>query len=212
MRSGSLVLSLVACGARSLAPAPEGSAPLLPPVTAGEAVEVLASYEPALPEPESAESVEAPDLAVYSLRRGESLAHFARWSGLPVEDIAELSGLSLDDVLAVGTEVHLPLDAEGRAKLEAHRDAHHLRRAEAYLASRGGSLGTEFHRVRTGESAWTVAKDSSRIPVWLLETYNPSVDLDALKPGMELMVPVLADSIAAAANAAELEPGWESKE
>jgi len=209
MGSGSLILSLVACGARPLAPAEVVVTPPRPPLVAVEPTALLEAGEEALPAPEPAGTPASSDLAAYHLRRGESLAHFARWSGVPVEDIAELSGLSLDDVLAVGTEVRLPLDADGRAKLEANRDAHHLRRADAYLASRGGSVGTEFHRVRTGESAWTVARDNAHIPLWLLETYNPSVDLDDLHPGMELMVPVLADSIAAAANAAELEPGWE---
>ncbi len=206
MWSGSLVLSLVACGARPVAPATEVASLPVPPVVAVVPIALLEPMEDALSVPES---LEPPELAVYHLRRGESLAHFARWSELPVEDIAELSALPLDDMLPVGTAVLVPLDVEGRGKLEANRDAHHLRRAEAYLASRGGSVGTEFHRVRTGESAWTVAKENSRIPVWLLETYNPSVDLDHLHPGMELMVPVLADSVAAAANAAELEPGWE---
>jgi hypothetical protein len=209
MGPGSFVLSLVACGVGPVEHAGEAPSPLLGPVVAVEPVTPVAIVEESLPAPEPESETASLEVAVYTLRRGESLAHFARWSGLPVEDIAELSGLSLDELLPVGVAVHLPLDAEGRAQLEAERDAHHLRRAEAYITSRGGSVGTEFHRVRTGESAWTVAKDNARIPVWLLETYNPSVDLENLRPGMELMLPVLADSVAAAANGAELEPGWE---
>jgi LysM repeat protein len=73
-------------------------------------------------------------------------------------------------------------------------------RVEGYLASRGGSVGTDFVKVRTGDSAWKIAQDNQGIPVWVLEAYNPSVDLDALRPGQELMVPVLADVVVDAAN------------
>ena len=31
--------------------------------------------------------------------------------------------------------------------------------------------------------------------MWLLETYNPSANLDRLRPGEELMVPIIADIV-----------------
>lgn len=151
------------------------------------------SVEPAEPvEP----VVEAPaEGETFRLRRGETLAHFARWSGLPVEAIAEASELDLDGSYPVGTEVRVPLGGERLDTTREARDQHHLRRLEGYLASRGGSVGTDFVRVRTGDTAWSLARDSQGIPVWVLESFNPSTDLDRLRPGQELMVPVLADVV-----------------
>jgi hypothetical protein len=131
----------------------------------------------------------------FTLRRGESLAHFARWSELPVEEIAAASGLPLDGAYAVGTEVFVPLTGEALARVETRREAHATQRVEGYLASRGGSVGSEFVPVRTGDTAWDIAQRQQGIPVWLLEAYNPSVDLDRLRPGQELMVPVLGDVV-----------------
>lgn len=145
----------------------------------------------ALPEPHAVAAV-----ARFKLRRGETPSHFARWSGLPVEVIAEASGLSLGGTYPVGTEIRVPADPERQAELERAREAHHARRAEGYLASRGGARGTEFYTVRTGDTAWSIAMDAHGIPVWLLETYNPSVDLERLRPGQDLMVPILADTVA----------------
>ena len=144
--------------------------------------------------------IQAPSVA-FTLRHGESLDHFARWSGLPVEDIAAASELSLHSTYAAGTEVRLPVADEARSEVEKARDAHHIRRAEGYLSSRGGAVGTEFITVRTGDTAWSLAREQQGIPIWLLETYNPSVDLDTLRPGQQLMVPVVADIVVDAEDA-----------
>lgn len=136
----------------------------------------------------------------FALRRGETLTHFARWSEIPVEDIADISSLDLEDLHAVGTAIQLPLTAEQRSHVEEQRERHRVRRVEGYLASRGGSVGVEFHRVRTGESAWSIARDAHGMPVWLIEAYNPSIDLERLRPGQELQVPLLADTVVDAAS------------
>ena len=139
---------------------------------------------------------DAPLTAKYSLKRGETLAHFARWSGLPVEVIAEHSSLGLTEVYPVGTEIIVPLDPEARARVELARTQHHVARADGYLDSRGGVAGTDFYTVRSGDTAWSISRNELGIPVWLLETYNPSVDLDRIAPGTRLMVPALADTVA----------------
>jgi hypothetical protein len=171
----------------------------------------------ALPSPDPTAAVEVEDtvpaspfetlqpgsFASYELRRGETIAHFARWAELPVATVAEASGVGLLDTLEVGTEVRVPVDEESRARIEQRRTAHHHRRAEGYLASRGGTVGTEFYTVRTGETAWSIANDALGIPVWMLETYNPAVDLDRLRPGQDLMVPVVADTVVDAGEPVE---------
>lgn len=132
----------------------------------------------------------------FELRRGETLAHFARWSELPVEDVALWSGLNLDGSYAVGTQVFLPVTGEALSQVELSRASHREVRVDGYLSLRGGSVGNDFYQVRTGDTAWGIAKNNQDIPVWLLEAYNPSVDLELLRPGDELMVPVLADVVA----------------
>ena len=159
------------------------------------------------PIPESDEAVAsvAPDIELepveaseFELRHGETLAHFARWSGLTVESVAENSQLSLDGAYPVGTKIVLPLSGDERSRLETARDDHHQRRVEGYLASRGGAQGSEFYTVRTGDNAWVIAKNRFGIPLWLLESYNPAVDLDALRPGQDLMVPIIDDVVVSA--------------
>jgi len=145
----------------------------------------------------------APATAIYALRSGETLDHFARWSGVPVEDIAAQSGLSLGKLHDVGTELVLEVDDDLRAAIDLARDGHHAARAERYLARRGGLVDHVEYHVRTGDTAWAVANDNGDVPVWLLEGLNPSVDLDRLRPGQTLSLPVTADMVDAVADATD---------
>lgn len=156
----------------------------------------VASLRPSVDVPEGPE-------ARFTLRRGETLAHYARWSELPVEVIAAASELDLDGIYPVGTEVVVPIDDQGLAALTARRDRHHQARVDAYLAARGGSSGNLQVEVRTGDSAWTIAKEHEGIPVWLLESLNPGVDLEHLRPGQTLVVPRIGQGTVASADDAE---------
>ena len=157
------------------------------------AVEVQPSEDKAPTDDATYVRGEVEPLVAYTLRRGETLDHFARWSELPVEIIAEASAVSLTATLDVGTIVQVPADHARRSRIEQARDAHHLRRAEGYLESRGGASATRFYVVKTGDTAWSIARRQGDVPVWLVEAFNPSMNLDALRPGEVLMLPILAD-------------------
>ncbi len=174
-----------------------------------EATEPEAVAEIVAEEPEAGDHTPG---ARFELRRGETLAHFARWSELSIEQIAEASDLDLGGNYQVGTEIVVPVGPEEMSTLITKRDAHHAARAEAYLSGRGGSVGSAFVVVRSGDTAWSIAKDNSEIPVWLLESYNPAVDLDALQPGQELMVPTIGSGIVADAEEVSIESLSETEE
>ncbi len=155
-----------------------------------------AAEAPATPEVEFV-APEPTQVTSWTVRRGESLAHFARWAELPVETVAEASGVSLSAALQVGEAVVIPGDGAVRGKVEQARQRHHQVRAKAYLSTRGGAVGTAFHTVRTGETGWSVATRELGLPVWLVEAYNPAVNLDRLRPGEQLLYPVVSDTVAA---------------
>ncbi len=168
--------------------------------TGGEAMDLTESVpaaEPplAMPVVEAVPEERDVEVAAFELRRGETLAHFARWSDVPVEEIASTSQLDLGGIYPVGTEILIPADSEQASRIEERRRGHHDRRVESYLGTRGGALGDEVYAVRTGDSAWKIARVEYDVPVWVLESYNPGVNLDRLTPGMELTMPIIADTV-----------------
>lgn len=202
----SVLLVLSACGAEPAAPKPRVVAAAVPvePVQPVESELPLAVEAPPIaalapPSPAPTPLPPAIETHVWRLQHGESLAHFARWAELPVELVAETSGLPLDGQYPPGTIVRVPADAVDLALVEARRDAHWKRKLDGYLASRGGEQGVESYRVRTGDSAWTIARHAQGIPMWVLAAYNPDVRLERLVPGQALQVPVLQDTVVDAA-------------
>jgi hypothetical protein len=50
--------------------------------------------------------------------------------------------------------------------------------------------GTLEHRMRSGESLWVLSHRVYAVPTWLIQRYNPDVDLARLTPGTTLVIPV----------------------
>jgi LysM repeat protein len=128
---------------------------------------------------------------------GESLVLLSRWSGSSVEEIGELNQMDVRDSLYPGQRIKLPLADD--AQIEAFQDARargQQDRIDRYLSSRGGLVDVDVHVVRTGETAWQVARDETGIPLWVLASFNQDTDLQNLGIGQPLQVPVLGDTVA----------------
>ena len=53
--------------------------------------------------------------------------------------------------------------------------------------------GTEVYIARPGDSLWSLTQRFTQIPVWLLQQYNPDVNLSALRQGLRIVVPRVED-------------------
>ena len=74
---------------------------------------------------------------------------------------------------------------------EARRRAFHRELQEAFFARRH-ITGTTRHMIRNGDSLWELSEVRYNVPVWLLRQYNPDLDLDRIRPGNTLIVPLIA--------------------
>ena len=86
-------------------------------------------------------------------------------------------------------------DEKGQTSFIQSRDTFHDRRKTRYLNRRGGLAEVREYRVRTGDTVWNIAKDHGDLPLWLVRSYNPGVDLNRVRIGDTLSVPIMGDSI-----------------
>jgi membrane-bound lytic murein transglycosylase D len=119
---------------------------------------------------------------------GESLSLLADWLGIGVDALLRHNGMGASATIHVGSSLKLPFGVESRAAFEERRIAYHRAIRDTYLAQHPID-GTLEHRIRQGESAWSLAERRYRIPVWLLREYNPGLDLAEVRPGTRVVIP-----------------------
>ena len=132
-----------------------------------------------------------------SVRAGENLVFFAQWADISVDDIIDSNDIDPLATLQPGDEVAIPVaDAEGAVAFDQAREVFAADRLDRYLTGRGGLLGVTPYAVHTGETAWEIARDQAGIPTWVLSEFNRGVDLNRLRIGERLQLPVLGDTVA----------------
>lgn len=138
---------------------------------------------------------EGDPLLEIEIRPGESLVLLSQWSGLSVEAIAEANGLRTGATLYPGQLLEVDLDVETFAAMQDTRDRFEDARLDRYLTRRGTLVGVTTHTVGTGETAWQIAREHGELPLWVVASFNRGRNLDRLRIGDELNLPMLGDTV-----------------
>jgi membrane-bound lytic murein transglycosylase D len=122
------------------------------------------------------------------VQAAETLGHYADWLGVSASSLRQLNHMKKSQALRVGRRLALDLSRISVKQFEQRRTAYHRGLQEAFFADYR-IAGTERHRVKAGESIWVITQKRGNVPVWLLRQYNPEMDLGAVRPGAELIIP-----------------------
>ena len=161
------------------------------PVSAGEA-EALGPALVAGSEstPASTDPVDysvAPDSTIRVVA-AETLGHYADWLGIGASRLRQLNKLRSGQPVLLGNRLKLDLGKVSAEEFERkRREYHYALQANFFNANR--ILGTEIYVVRRGDSLWSITQRYARVPAWLLQQYNPDVNLGELRPGAQVVVP-----------------------
>jgi membrane-bound lytic murein transglycosylase D len=168
------------------------------------------SNAPRLPEPVTEEQAEAEspavgpagaatvltdaiDLAVgkdgtIRVAAAETLGQFAEWAGIGASRVRALNRMRPGQPVLLGQKLRLEFVKVSREQFEQQRREFHARLQAQFFAEHR-ILGTEIYVARRGDSLWNVTQRYSNLPIWLLQQYNPDVDLAELRAGMQIVVP-----------------------
>ena len=119
--------------------------------------------------------------ARHEVRRGDTMSWIASRYGVTVDAIRMANSLS-SNFLSVGQNLLIPVSAN---KLAAVRPPSYIR-AQATTSRSGGAPVKVVHRVRYGESLWSIAK-RYRVYVHQLREWN-LLDTDMLRSGQRLFI------------------------
>lgn len=131
------------------------------------------------------------------VRAGETLDQFARWADSSVEELADINGIEVRGILVPGQALMLPIEGSDLDALEEERVADAEAKLARFIAKRGGLAGIAAHEVRSGDSAWAISKREAMVPLWVLSAFNTKVDMEALRPGDTIYLPVMGETLGA---------------
>jgi membrane-bound lytic murein transglycosylase D len=159
------------------------------PVTAAQADDLGPSLGPGIETPQSADpidySIENDSIAVAA---DETLGHYAEWLGTTAARLRQINKMKFGQPVLIGRRIKLEFDEIPREDFEQQRrEYHRVLQASFFAAHR--IVGTDVYTVRRGDSLWTVRQRAGQLPVWLLQQYNPDVDIGEMRAGVEIVVP-----------------------
>jgi membrane-bound lytic murein transglycosylase D len=164
------------------------------PVSAAQAAALSPALGPA------AEAQQSADPTDYSVARDgtlrvaadETLGHYADWLGVPSTRLRALNHLGTRAQVRIGQRVHLEFAKVTREDFEARRREYHRTLQASYFAAHR-IVGTQVYIARPGDSGWTLTQRNAQLPLWLLQQYNPDLDLADLRAGTQIVMPRVQD-------------------
>ena len=167
--------------------ASEAPQPVEPPVAARPA------WADGVEEPANAGENDLPQGWPVEVRRGETPALLAQWSGQDAKEIVFVNAEALGNRkwLKVGDRINVHMSANRKVAFDRLRDAFQRERVESFFSNRYFKE-VVVYRVKKGEFIATAAKRYGDVPLWLIEEFN-QIDFRSLQPGDEILIPVVAE-------------------
>ncbi len=160
------------------------------PVTASEARAESPSLVPDGAVASTSESIDYAIGADNSIRVAaeETLGHYAQWLNIPTSRLRTLNRLGAGAAVPLGRRLKLDFSTTPREQFDSRRREFHDSLQAAFFAGHR-ILGTRVYVTRQGDSLWGVSQRQGGLPAWLLLHYNPDIDFNALRAGLEIVIP-----------------------
>lgn len=160
------------------------------PVSAAQAEDLGPALGPAVETPNTADPIDysvASDDSIVVVAE-ETLGHYADWLGITAQRLRTVNKMKFGQPVIIGRKLKLDFTKVNQEGFERKRREFHRTLQATYFAEHR-ILGTEVYIVRRGDSLWTVTQRYARLPMWLIQQYNPDVDFGEMRAGTELVVP-----------------------
>ena len=118
----------------------------------------------------------------------ETLGHYSDWLAVSTQHVREINRFKFRRPVLIGQHIKLDFRKVSREAFETRRREYHRELQAAYFAAHR-IVGTEIYIARPGDSLWTLTQHAAQMPMWLVQQYNPDVDLADLHPGTQIVMP-----------------------
>jgi membrane-bound lytic murein transglycosylase D len=120
----------------------------------------------------------------------ETLSLYAEWLDTSISSIASLNGIDAGVPISPGQHLRLAFDNRSPTRFEDSR-LDFLQETEEGFFSIYTIVGQKIYLVNDGDTFWDICYNKFDIPLWLLERYNSSVNLEKLSKNQKLIIPLI---------------------
>ncbi|MBT8078310.1 MAG: LysM peptidoglycan-binding domain-containing protein [Gammaproteobacteria bacterium] len=120
----------------------------------------------------------------------ETLGHYGDWLDLRTQRLRDINGFAFRTPVEVGQRIRIDTSRVNIEDFENRRNSYHRQQQDSFFREHT-ITGIRQHVVRSGESVWILSLRQYDVPLWLFRQYNPSLDLERVRPGVKLNFPVL---------------------
>jgi LysM repeat protein len=120
---------------------------------------------------------------------GETVGHYAEWSGTTPELLGRLNGRGRMNAIRPGERLLISLSRVSADEFLQKRHEFHQSREEDFFSV---YAVTELQKlvIKRGDTAWSIAQ-SNNVPMWLFYQHNPGLVNGRLQAGMTVLLPII---------------------
>jgi membrane-bound lytic murein transglycosylase D len=122
----------------------------------------------------------------------ETLGHYGDWLGVSAARLREVNHLKFRAPLRIGERLRLDFSRVTPEVFETLRHEYHREMQAGYFAAHR-IVGTQVYIARRGDSLWTLTQHAALVPLWLVQQYNPDVNLAEFRAGTQIVMPRVED-------------------
>ena len=122
---------------------------------------------------------------------GETLGHYANWSGVSTGTIREINGLRYGTPLLPGDRIVVPLDIVRPEEFNRLRMEFHRSREEDFYSYYAINEVAQM-KVRRGDTVWSIAQGNN-VPMWLFYQQNPELIGRPFRAGSKVYLPLIEE-------------------
>lgn len=129
------------------------------------------------------------DMAKVTVKSEETLGHYAEWARVGLRSVLRANNRRSSRGIRIGNVIKVPMRVS-REKFEKKRMEYHMQLLEDFF----DAYKVEDEKkviVKRKQSLWDLCVNGHNTPLWLVELYNPGVELENVRPGEYIIVPAI---------------------
>ena len=119
----------------------------------------------------------------------ETLGHYAEWGRISAQLIRKINGFRYGRFIRLNQKIKIPFSRVTPDVFFQKRSEYHKSVQEDFFENYKVKETIEY-TVKSGITVWEICNEIYDIPLWLLRRYNPKTDLEFLKKGEKLTIPI----------------------